>query len=655
MKSCNVLLGCAVVLTFFAGAGSAAGQADSPGDPSLAAARLFVQQSDRYMHHSKLKRGMTGFGMSTLVGAKPKRFEVEIVSVMINWGAGQDLILARLSGLGLEKIGVVRGMSGSPVYIRDADGKDKMIGAVAYAWTGQKEPLCGIQPITQMLAVKGVLPSPKQPVANHATKVNPAETLSPTRASKEYLATVLNPAKLDFLRLHQQRRLKPMTIAGPAELLPLSTPLMVSGSRAQTLNWARELFGPMGIVPIRSGGVGASGTAEQLDAKLMPGSPIAVVMVTGDQEWAAIGTVTDVIGDRIIAFGHQYEAEGDLALPMGPAYIHTVVATLSENFVLGSALKINGTLDRDETVAVSGLIGKSPKMISMSVNVNWVMDNQKRTYNYKICRDLQVTPTLIAWMLFDSSLSWRQLPDEHTVTHSVTADFGELGQYRAKNISSDFGVYTAISDLIRPLYALQYNPFGKEIYPQSVAVDIVIEAGSLSAMIQDIKLVGETYLPGETVKGVLTLKPARNVRTKLPIEFQLPADMPQGSYTLLASDQMVAKQAEVKQRPHQFDPQTLPELFAALGNIVQGDTRKLYLRVALPEGGLALGQKELPDLPQSKSLILAEAARVDTHTFGKSIKSEIITKYVIRGSAKATFKVVEKPAETFIRIKGNQQ
>ena len=654
MNRCNALVGCAVVLVIFAGAGAARGQEKGSDDASLAAARRFVEQSDRYLHHSKLERGMTGYGLATLVGTKAERFNAEIVSVMTNWGPGQDVILARLSGLGLEKIGIVQGMSGSPVFIRDTDGREKIIGAVAFTWSGQKEALCGIQPITQMLAVKGVLGSSKQTPANPPAQGGASDASTPIKAPKEYLAMVLNPSKLDFLRLHQQRRLKAAPKAATAELIPLSTPLMVSGGRAETLGLARELLGPMGIVPIRSGGVGAAGTTEQRDAKLAPGSPMAVTLVTGDQEWAAIGTVTDVIGDRIIAFGHRFQAEGDLALPIGPAYIHTVVATLSENFVLGSALKITGTLDRDEMVAVSGVIGDKPPMIPMVVNVNWALDGQKRTYNYKICRNLRVTPTLIAWMLFDSALAWRGLPDEHTIRHSVTTDFGELGRYRAENVSSDWGVFVAMSDLLRPVFALQYNPFGKEVFPERIEVDIVIEAGSTAAAIRDLKLVGNAYLPGETVRGVLTLKPTRKVRLELPVELQLPDDMPEGNYTLIVSDQMAAKLAEIIERPHEFDPQSLGELFEALQNVVQGDTKKLYLRVSLPEGGLALGRRELPNLPESKALILAEAGGVDTHVFGKSVQGEIATQYVIKGSAKATFTVTDKPTETIIRKQGSR-
>ena len=43
---------------------------------------------------------------------------------------------------------MIRGMSGSPVYI---DGR--LLGAVSYGWAFSKEPICGITPIDDMLEV----------------------------------------------------------------------------------------------------------------------------------------------------------------------------------------------------------------------------------------------------------------------------------------------------------------------------------------------------------------------------------------------------------------------------------------------------------------------------------------------------------------------
>src|ERR671934_193316 len=91
--------------------------------------------------------GLKGYGLTVMKGTKVETFQAEVLGVLKNTSPGRDMVLCRLSGLNLEKTGVIAGMSGSPVYI---DGK--LLGAVAYAWQFGKEPIAGITPITQMIA-----------------------------------------------------------------------------------------------------------------------------------------------------------------------------------------------------------------------------------------------------------------------------------------------------------------------------------------------------------------------------------------------------------------------------------------------------------------------------------------------------------------------
>jgi hypothetical protein len=44
-------------------------------------------------------------------------------------------------------------MSGSPIYLKDEAGKDRMIGAFAYGWPLSKDPIAGVQPIEYMLEI----------------------------------------------------------------------------------------------------------------------------------------------------------------------------------------------------------------------------------------------------------------------------------------------------------------------------------------------------------------------------------------------------------------------------------------------------------------------------------------------------------------------
>ncbi len=100
---------------------------------------------------------MKGSGRTVFHGELAESFDAEILGKVDRIGPGQNLILARLSSPTLAATGVLEGMSGSPVYV---DGK--MIGAVAYSWGFAREPIAGITPIEEMLAI----PEPVPPAAS---------------------------------------------------------------------------------------------------------------------------------------------------------------------------------------------------------------------------------------------------------------------------------------------------------------------------------------------------------------------------------------------------------------------------------------------------------------------------------------------------------
>ena len=619
-------------------------------DDRLQAARQFVEGSPRYLHHRRLRRGMEGYGLTVLAGAKIVRFKARVVSVITNWDPHRDVILARLSGQNLEHTGIIAGMSGSPVYFRDErDGKDKLVGAVAYGWQGQKDPLTGIQPITQMLAAG-------EQFRKLGKKPGPIAAMSGGRARaaaggvEAYLARILDPRKIDFVEAFAPPRRAPQSASSGPRLVPLATPLMVSGASRRTLERLGRFLEPLGLVPVASGGVTPAQAAEIKGLKLEPGSAIAVSLASGDADYTAVGTVTDVVNGHVLAFGHSFYSEGDVRLPMGPAYVHTCVAGLMRSFKLSTGLGIEGTLVRDENVAVAGVIGPKPAMIPMTVTCHWPGENRKETFEYRLADHRYMTAVMARYMLMDSVAAWHEMPERHTVRYDAAVHYDKLGTYRASNVSSGDDVYTANSDLSRPIVAMLNNPYGDRIAPNRIEVTVTVEPGDRSAGMLDLKLRGHLYRPGETVAGVLTIRPYRKSRETVAVQFKLPADMPEGDYTLTvcgAVSELRARQAEA---PHRFAPRTTRQIFESIQRVVDPPAGQLYLRVPLKDGGgIALGQRELPDLPVSRAKILADAKILDTRSFRQSLVQTIKTRYLISGSIHASFRVRREPGETLLR------
>ncbi len=649
--NCVNLLKAACLAAIMCGLSVASPAAAQSPDQRMAAAKQFVDKSDKYLHHSQLKRGMIGYGLTVMAGTKIERFEFEVVSVMKNWGPHQDSILAKLSGLGLEKSGVIAGMSGSPCYITH-DGKDKLIGAVAFGWTSPKEPLCGLQPITQMLASAGVPGSLKpQPTTAPAT-TQPAMGVVRSGASADLLKAVLDPAKRDFARMIIPKR-KAGELSASPKMIPLPTPVMTAGLTDRSMARLTEDLAFVGMVPVAAGGVAAA--ERDTTVKLEPGSAISIPMVTGDSgaAYAPVGTVTEVIGDKVLAFGHAFEGQGDCKMPMGTAYVHTIVSSVYKSFKLASPMDVTGTLEHDEIVGITGTIGPIPSMIPMTLEVHWedLTDQPPHVQRYKfnLMRHRWLTPLLAVLLVQDAVWEWRNPPQDHTIRHEVEINFAKLGTYRASNVLAGRDIMAVTSDISRPLAMVLNNPYGQAPDIESIKVKVTVQQGRNDAAIVQLKLDGKVYRPGEKITGKLIVQPYKKPRTTLEVSFALPEDLPDGKYKLTACDWYKDINSRRTEKPHLFEAENTQQVFDAVQRMVSNRADMLYLRLPIARSGLALKQQELPNLPESKSAILIATGKIGIRSYKDTIVRQVKIGRVVSGSATAEFVVNSKPTETLVR------
>src|SRR6185503_12338943 len=95
-----------------------AARADSPRP-----APLF--DTARHMHVSEVRPGMTGYGLSVFSGTKVERFDVEVIDILRKFNPSYDVVLIRAKGQNLEHTGSVAGMSVSPVFLKDEQGRER--------------------------------------------------------------------------------------------------------------------------------------------------------------------------------------------------------------------------------------------------------------------------------------------------------------------------------------------------------------------------------------------------------------------------------------------------------------------------------------------------------------------------------------------------
>src|SRR5258708_35250158 len=93
------------------------------------------------------------------------------------------------------------------------------------------------------------------------------------------------------------------------------------------------------------------------------------MLVGGDLQLGATGTVTHLDGDRVYAFGHPMYNLGRTEFPMTRAYVYTILPSLFSSMKLSTTGEIIGTVLQDRATAIAGRLGPGPRMIPVTISL----------------------------------------------------------------------------------------------------------------------------------------------------------------------------------------------------------------------------------------------------------------------------------------------
>jgi hypothetical protein len=615
-------------------AGVGWGRADAQTQPKAPPAQTLFDPA-RHMRVSEVKAGMKGYGLTVFSGTKIDRFDVEVVDVVKNYpNPKYDVILIRCPQQFLKDTGPIEGMSGSPIYLYDDAGRARLAGAFAYGWTPfPRDCLAGVQPIEYMLALptnrSQAGPVVKNRAAVHATGQSAAPRWS---LDVEGFASTQAPLRPWG---HRTKAVNSQNLPAPwgagTSMRALATPLMAGGINAQTLARIAPLFAGLGFAPMQVGGGGGSASGDAKPA-LEPGSMLAVPLLTGDMDLVAVGTCTEKIGDRIFGFGHSFNNDGRIELPMGSGSVSAIVASLEQSFKLGFISGTSGALFTDQTVGVAGRIGQSAPMAPVELRVVYDDGTLDETYHFSAALHPKLTPLIAAAAVTMALTGEKNLPEYHTVSYDLTADFADGHRVQVNNSSVNGDGSEIIAEVALPLMAAADNPFAYvpisrikgtfHVSGEAHAADI------LSATIPRTK-----YEPGETVKGYVSYLPFHADEAILPVEFDLPRDLPDGQYQLVVSDWARYLEDERTANPFKFNAQTIDELFAVLRDVEAIRHDSVFLRLVRQADGIAVGHTEMPHLPSSQRQVLLDSGRSDIMPLVGSTVTRVPAGLVMSGSA----------------------
>jgi len=544
----------------------------------IVASNLFPQTA--IFPLAEVRAGQRGIGKTVFSGSKIEEFQVEILGVLNNVGPRQSVILARLSGGPLEKTGVMQGMSGSPVYING-----RLVGAVALAFNFAKEPVAGIRPIEEMLAVSGQAGKAPLVAGNVRTDVH-------LMVGSESQQT---------------------------NLVEIATPVSFSGFTSGTLDRFAAELKKMGLEPrqgVSSGGRLPSKLGSP--ASLRAGDMISVELLSGDLSIGAEGTVTEVDGKNVYAFGHRFLSVGNTELPFARAEVLTLLPNLAASFKISSPLEWMGTITQDRSTSIYGELGRKADTVPLAITVK---DGRRAplSYHMQMVNDRVLSPFIVQIAVYSAiDATERTLGlASYSLRGAVQFQHGLPPLKLDNTYAGDFNVpLQASGGVASPLAYLMGAGFdGLKI--RNITLSVEASERKRLLQIDQITASRKDVHPGEPLDLTVTFTGENGVEVQKNVTYSVPVGAPAGTLNFTASDASYSNTLDYQQLLATV-PKSPTQVISFLNNL--RSNTNAYVRVWRTDPAYLVQGQDLPDPPPSLGLILAKAQTAQGMLFARGSK-----------------------------------
>src|ERR1035438_136475 len=300
-----------------------------------AACRLGAQPAQgESLPLADIKAGQRGEVWTVFQGTKPEPFAVEVAGIIQNsLGRGRSMSLCRLTDPRVQNMGAVAGMSGSPLYI---DGR--FAGAMSYQ-------------IQRFETVRYAGFTPAADMTEVADRVGARTPAAPQEA-----------APLDSTPPPDSAR------DSDSAFRAMNPVFALGGVSPRVASIMAPHFAALGIGVIALGGssqgrqnAGAQAQPAAAVPALQPGDAISVALATGDISLAGTGTVSQVDGNRVVAFGHPMLGLGDVQLPMCSAEVVAILPSNLESVKVANVGPVIGCISEDRRGAANHPLPGRPR------------------------------------------------------------------------------------------------------------------------------------------------------------------------------------------------------------------------------------------------------------------------------------------------------
>ncbi len=507
---------------------------------------VFTGMATDMISSDNLRKGMKGEGRSVFKGTKIESFQVEVLGLLKDQAPGENRVLIQCEGPAVDENGIVAGMSGSPVYF---DGK--LAGAVAFGWEFGKKPIGGLTPIEAM------------------------------RNIIQLYGTSRNEQQIRFEKLPDLNK-----ILNPdsRSLLPDLLQEHMDGNLFMTTGF-RDL-------PFRYTAAAASGQDADAPKSLQPGGAVAVGLVRGDLNLFGLGTVTEVDGTNILAFGHPMFGLGSVSLPMHTATVLATYPSYRISNKIGAIGPEVGAVVEDRNAGIYGITGRKARMIPLTVQVN--LPGGTRTYQMELADHQLLTPFLANATLNSLFTSLCVQVGFNTFNVKGRIDIDGHPPLKLEALVPDVSTGAMTAQIGSLLQSVMQNPYDR-VTVTGITLSLNYTETLRMAQLMKVKADRTRVRPGGTVHLQLFIKPYQREMFIKNVTLNIPENLPDGEYTIEAGDGFSIMSRESKVLKRRIE--SLDGFIRMVNGFLKNN--KVYTGIAERTDALFMGETVQSSLPGS--------------------------------------------------------
>jgi hypothetical protein len=420
------------------------------------------------------------YGLSTLDPSGPKKFKGKLLGVLRNTiGPGHNWITVELEDVApFKDNSIIAGQSGSPVFV-NRNGKEYLIGAIAYGPEFSKNPVGWLTPIHEILASE---------YANNEKSPGGGSSLAK------------NSEMLDGL-------------------------LVSVFGKDSVDRFAGEVsFG----VSVGNGSATQSGKKTEVK----PGDVLGVQLAYGESfDFTSFGTVSYVDGDKVFMFGHPFGQRGPVEYRLVPAKVLGVKKGYHTSAIIAAPIQGAepvGVITQDREAGIYGLLGKKvDSFIPVTVNLT-TSNGVSKVFRFNSSPDPEYGAKVIGVGAGYSVASWSRGRGSTTIFVSGKIEVLDGDKDRTIEFTDAFFSVAPLAQFVaNKMDAVMDNKFSRAKV-KSVSLDVRVFDEIRKLSIESASLELPSYHAGDTVNLKVVLSYPLKDPKKVDISFKLPESITPG-------------------------------------------------------------------------------------------------------------------------------